>query len=171
MAYDAEKDIWIIKGHTEKSNFDRRANLYVTVYNMDGSTHSTMEFTDTKQGAFYTQWIAPTEPGLYVSMLQYQNSKATQIVHVEEEFDYKYTKSDLNMVDLAREFEELESFAEKFGGQNFEENHKGIEIIGACSVNGFFFDSIPLQGFEPGPYNTALENFKRKIDHKLEREQ
>ncbi len=129
ISYDAEKDIWIIKGHTEKSNFDRRANLYVTVYNMDGSTHSTMEFTDTKQGAFYTQWIAPTEPGLYVAMLQYQNSKATQIVHVEEEFDYKYTKSDLNMVDLAREFDELESFAEKFGGQNFEENPRFASVI------------------------------------------
>ena len=27
--------------------------------------------------------------------------------------------SDLSMVDLAREFEELQSFAEKFGGESF----------------------------------------------------
>jgi hypothetical protein len=129
ISFDAEKDIWIIKGYTEKSNFDYRENLYVTIYKMDGSTHSTMKFTDTRQGTFYTQWVAPTEPGLYVAMLQYQNSKATQIVHVEEEFDYEYTKSDLSMVDLAREFEELESFAIEFGGENFNSNPRFASVI------------------------------------------
>ncbi|MFQ5782041.1 MAG: hypothetical protein ACE5GR_03175 [Nitrosopumilus sp.] len=129
ISYDAEKNIWVIQGFTEKSEFDRRANLYVTVYNMDGSTHSTMKFTDTRQGSFYTQWFAPTEPGLYVAMLQYQDSKATQIVHVEEEFDYDYTKSDLSMVDLAREFEELESFARTFGGSNFDQNPRFASVI------------------------------------------
>jgi len=119
ISFDTEKDIWIIKGATDKPIFDRRENLYVTVFNMDGSIHSSLEFTDTKQGNFYTQWVAPTDPGLYVVMLQYQNSKATQIVHVEEEFDYEYNKSDLNIVDLAREFEELKSFAKEFGGQSF----------------------------------------------------
>ncbi|MFQ5475545.1 MAG: hypothetical protein ACE5DT_00765 [Nitrosopumilus sp.] len=129
VSFDAEKNIWVIQGYTEKSEFDRRENLYVTIYKMDGSIHSTMKFTDTRQGTFYTQWVAPTEPGLYVAMLQYQNSKATQIVHVEEEFDYEYKKSDLNMVELAREFEELESFAEKFGGENFNENPRFTSVI------------------------------------------
>ena len=129
ISFDPEKDIWVIQGHTEKSVFDRRANLYVTIYNMDGSTHSTMKFTDTKQGNFYTQWIAPTEPGLYVAMLQYQNSKATQIVHIEEKFDYEYSQSDLNMVELARDFEELESFAQRFGGENFDANPRFASVI------------------------------------------
>jgi len=129
ISFDAEKDIWIIKGATDKPIYDRRENLYVTIYNMDGSTHSSLEFTDTKQGNFYTQWAAPTDPGLYVVMLQYQNSKATQIVHVEEEFDYEYSPSDLNMVDLAREFEELESFAKEFGGDNFYENHRFASVV------------------------------------------
>jgi len=96
---------------------------------MDGSTHSSLEFTDTKQGNFYTQWAAPTDPGLYVVMLQYQNSKATQIVHIEEKSNYEYSKSDLNLVDLAREFEELESFAKEFGGKNFYENPRFASII------------------------------------------
>ena len=129
ISFDAEKDIWVIQGHTEKSDFDRRVNLYVTIYNMDGSTHSSMKFTDTKQGNFYTQWVAPTEPGLYVAMLQYQNSKATQIVHVEEKFDYEYSKSDLSMVDLAREFEELESFAKEFGRDRFDGNPRFASVI------------------------------------------
>jgi len=129
ISFDIEKDIWVIKGATDKQIFDRRENLYVTIYNMDGSTHSSLEFTDTKQGNFYTQWVAPTDPGLYVVMLQYQNSKATQIVHVEEEFDYEYSKSDLNMVDLAREFEELESFAKEFGGESFYENPRFASVI------------------------------------------
>jgi len=55
ISFDVEKDIWVIQGATEKSVYDRRENLYVTVYNMDGSTHSTLDFTDTKQGNFYTQ--------------------------------------------------------------------------------------------------------------------
>ncbi len=129
ISFDVEKDIWVIQGATEKSVFDRRENLYVTIYNMDGSTHSSLKFTDTKQGNFYTQWIAPTDPGLYVVMLQYQNSKATQIVHVEEKFDNEYSKSDLDMVYLAREFEELESFAKEFGGENFDENPRFASII------------------------------------------
>jgi len=96
---------------------------------MDGSTHSSLEFTDTKQGNFYTQWIAPTDPGLYVVMLEYQDSKATQIVHVEEEYDYEYDTADLNMVDLAREFEELESFAEEFGGESYDTNPRFATVI------------------------------------------
>lgn len=129
ISFDSEKDIWILNGATEKSVFDRRENLYVTVYNMDGTKHSSLEFTDTKQGNFFTQWIAPTDPGLYVVMLQYKDSKASQIVHVEEEFDYEYNDADLSMVDLAREFEELESFAEKFGGDNFIENPRFAAVV------------------------------------------
>jgi len=139
ITFDAEKDIWVIKGATEKSVFDRRENLYVTIFKMDGSTHSSLEFTDTKQGNFYTQWVAPTEPGLYVVMLQYKDSKATQIVHVEEEFDYQYSNSNLNMVDLAREFEELQSFAREFGGDNFENNPRFASVIN--EIKSSFIDS------------------------------
>lgn len=135
ISFDPEKDIWIIKGYTEKSRFDQRENLYVTLYNMDGSIHSNMKFTDTKQGTFYTQWKAPTEPGLYVALLEYQNAKATQIVHVQEEFDYTYSPSDLNMVDLAREFEELESFAQKFGGDNFDSNPRFASVISEIKLD------------------------------------
>jgi len=129
ISFDAEKSIWVINGATEKSAFDRRENLYVTVYNMDGTKHSSLEFTDTKQGNFFTQWIAPADPGLYVVMLQYKDSKASQIVHVDEEFDYEYNAADLNMVELAREFEELESFAEAFGGENYIENPRFASVI------------------------------------------
>lgn len=129
ISFDAEKDIWVINGATEKSVFDRRENLYVTVYNMDGTKHSSLEFTDTKQGNFFTQWIAPADPGLYVVMLQYKDSKASQIVNVEDEFDYEYNAADLSMVDLAREFEELQSFAEKFGGESYSENPRFASVI------------------------------------------
>ncbi|MEK0319094.1 MAG: hypothetical protein QQN43_05905, partial [Nitrosopumilus sp.] len=43
ISFDVEKDIWVIQGATEKSVFDRRENLYVTIYNMDGSTHSSLK--------------------------------------------------------------------------------------------------------------------------------
>ncbi len=129
ISFDAEKNIWVITGATDKSVFDRRENLYVTVFNMDGTTHSALEFTDTKQGNFFTQWVAPADPGLYVVMLQYQNSKASQIVYIEDEFDYKYNDVDLNMIELARDFGELETFAEKFGGDVFTENTRFASVI------------------------------------------
>ncbi len=135
ISYDSEKDIWIIQGATEKSVFDRRENLYVTVYNMDGSTHSNLEFTDTKQGNFFTQWVAPADPGLYVVMLQYKNFKATQIVHIEEDFGYDYSTSDLNRVELAREFEELQSFGETFGGERLDDNPRFASVINQIKAN------------------------------------
>ena len=121
ISFDAEKNIWIIDGATEKSVFGKRENLYLTVFNMDGSKHSSLEFTDTKQGNFFTQWNAPTDPGLYIVMLQYKNLKASQIVHIEEESDHEYKKVDLDITDLAREYEELVSFANVFGGKEFYE--------------------------------------------------
>jgi len=50
-------------------------------------------------------------------------------VHIEEEFDYQYNADDLSMVELAREFDELESFAEKFGGERFYENPRFADVI------------------------------------------
>ena len=159
ISFDNEKDIWIIQGATDKSVFDRRENLYVTVYNMDTSIHSSLEFTDTKQGNFYTQWIAPTDPGLYIVQLQYQDSKATQIVHVEEEFDYKYVDSNLNMVDLAREFEELVSFAKEFGGTNYDSNPRFASVVN--EIKSGFIDADPKR------VSNDLDEFKLIIERYL----
>ena len=129
ISYDPEKNIWVIHGAVDKPIFDRRAPLYVTVFNMDGSTHSSLEFSDTKIGDFYTQWIAPASPGLYVVMLQYQDSKATQIVYVKEHFENVATPSDLNMVKLARDFEELKTFIEKFADKTNNTDSKFSSTI------------------------------------------
>lgn len=129
ISYDPEKNIWVIQGAVEKAISDRRESLYVTVFNMDGGIHSSLEFTDTKNGDFYTQWIAPASPGLYVIMLQYQDSKATQIVYVKEHFENVYTPSDLNMVTLARDFEELKTFIEKFGDKTNNDDSKFSSTI------------------------------------------
>ncbi len=129
LSFDAEKDIWIINGATEKSRFESRENLYVTVYKMDGSTHSSLKFTDTRQGNFYTQWNAPTDPGLYVVSLQYLNSKATQIAYIEEEFTTEYAQPDLDAAKQSRVFDELRSFAKEFGGANFDNNPRITSII------------------------------------------
>jgi len=158
ISYDHEKDIWILNGATEKSVFDKRENLYVTVYRMDGSVHSNLEFTDTRQGNFFTQWDAPAEPGLYVVMLQYKDSKATQIVHVEEEFEYTYNSSDLNIVDLAREFKELESFAQEFGGENFDNNPRFASVINEIKA-GFTDKDAKDVGDNLGELRTIIERY------------
>ena len=124
---------------------------------MDGTLHSNMEFTDTRQGNFYTQWVAPAEPGLYVVMLQYKDSKATQIVHIEEEFEYTYNSSDLDMVDLAREFEELESFAQKFGGENYDNNSRFASVI--TEIKAGFDDKIESVGNNLDELRTIIERY------------
>ena len=159
ISFDAERNTWIIDGAVEKSVFDRRENLYVTVYQMDGTPHSSLEFTDTKQGNFFTQWIAPTDPGLYVVMLQYQDSKASQIVNIEHKFEYEYTESDLDMVSLAREFDELNSFALEFGGDNFTENSRFTSVINEIKIA--FTDKDARQ------VDVNLDEFKMLIEKYL----
>ncbi|MEM3064663.1 MAG: hypothetical protein QW177_04750 [Candidatus Nitrosotenuis sp.] len=122
ITYDAEKQIWVMSGAVDKQVMDRRQNLYLTVYDMQGNTHSTLAFSDTKQGDLYTQWYAPTEPGLYVVVLQWQNNQASQIVDVPEKTTTKHSSEDLKNVDYAREFEELQSFIQTFGGTNYVAN-------------------------------------------------
>ena len=121
ISYDQEKEIWVISGYVDNPVDDRRENLYLTVNDVHGDTHSTLKFTDTREGAFYTQWGAPTDPGLYVVMLQYQNVKASQLVYIEDKSDRNFNQGDLDIVELARKYEELKSFIEQFGGANYND--------------------------------------------------
>ena len=116
ITYDQETGYWILSGAVDKPLFDRRENLYVTIYDSNGNTHSNLKFTDTRHGEFFTQWEAPTQPGLYVIMLQYQNVKASQIVNIEDKEKRTFSTDDLDGAELAREFEELKKFIETFGG-------------------------------------------------------
>ena len=134
VSFDPEKDIWIIEGAVDKSVHDRRENLYVTVYGMDGNMHSTLEFTDTRQGNFFTQWHAPTVPGLYVVTLQYQDSKSSELVHIEEKFDTVFSDDDLDAVELSREFEELKEFMDEFGGEEYRTNPRFASVINEIKV-------------------------------------
>ncbi|WP_255464401.1 hypothetical protein [Nitrosopumilus sp. b1] len=160
ISYDPEQDIWVMSGFVDKPIFDRRENLYLTVYEMDGTTHSNLKFTDTKEGVFFTQWEAPVEPGLYVVMLQYQNQKASQIVNVAEKVDRKYSSQDLDMVELAREFEELQSFVERFGGDNYATNNQRFASV---------INDIELALKEKNPEKTSdkLSELNRLIERYL----
>ena len=128
ITYDQEQDIWILSGYLDKT-IDWRQNLYLTIYDKDGNTHSSLKFTDTKEGEFFTRWHAPTEPGLYVVMLEWENAKASQLVYIPEEVDYVYSDEDLDIVELAREFEELESFIEAFGGDEYQNKSDRLASI------------------------------------------
>ena len=159
ISYDLEKEIWVLRGAVEKSRFDDRENLYVTIFNMDGSKHSNLKFTDTKHGDFYTQWIAPAEPGLYFVTLQYQNVKATQIINIEEEFDTVYSESDYDMVELARDFEELQTFVKKFGGENYDGESRFSKVIGDIKLG--------LANRDAENVDEKLEELKRLIERYL----
>jgi hypothetical protein len=120
ISYDPEQEIWVMSGHVDNPTDDHRENLYLTVYDMTGETHSTLKFTDTREGAFFTQWEAPAESGLYVVILQYQNVKASQLVYIEDKSDRNFNQGDLDIVELAREYDELKSFIKEFGGANYD---------------------------------------------------
>ena len=117
ISYDGEKDIWTMSGAVNSQNSVREP-LYLTVYDMEGNTHSELKFSDTKSGEFFTQWQTPVEPGIYVVALQYQNSQASQIVSVEENQVPVYEAADLQNNSIAKEFEGLEEFISVFGGGN-----------------------------------------------------
>ena len=121
--YDQENEIWVLQGYLDKPIMDRRHKLHVTVYSMDGIPSEKIEFYDTKDGAFYTQWYAPVEPGLYVIMLEYLDVKASQIISVEAKMTTSYTPTDLARADLSEDFEELKNFVDRFGGAN-QESHQ-----------------------------------------------
>jgi hypothetical protein len=164
ISFDQEKDIWIMKGSVNNREpmmmDDRRENLYLTVYDMDANIHSTLKFKDTRDGDFYTQWHAPTEPGLYVVMLQYQNEKASQIVNVQDKSEYSYTSGELSDAELARDFEELKSFISSFGGDNFAKNQERFDSV---------MDSIKsgLADRDSEIVNEKLDELKRLIERYL----
>jgi hypothetical protein len=164
ISFDPEKDIWIMKGSVNNREpmmmDDRRENLYLTVYDMEANVHSTLKFKDTRDGDFYTQWHAPTEPGLYVVMLQYQNDKASQIVNVQDKTEYSYSSGELSDSELAREFEELRSFINSFGGKNLKENNERFESV---------MDSIKtgLADRDSETVNEKLDELKRMIERYL----
>ncbi len=121
ISYQGESDLWVLSGFVEKEEFDRRKVLNATVYDMKGDVHSTLKFSDTREGRFYTQWEAPADPGLYVVLLQYENSKASQIINIEDKEQKSYRLADLNLSEMAAEFEELKTFMTKFGGANYQD--------------------------------------------------
>ncbi|KAG2479806.1 MAG: conserved exported protein of unknown function, partial [Nitrosopumilales archaeon] len=133
ISYDLENDIWILEGFVNKPDGlwkkGLRQNLYVTVYEASGEVHSTLKFTDTKHGRFFTQWRAPTEPGLYVVMLQYMDHKTSQLVNVEERIVREYSTTELDGAELSREYEELENFIEVFGETNYGKHESKFDPV------------------------------------------
>ena len=51
--------------------------------------------------------------------------------------------------------------------KHFPAVHRGIEIKGAVSTDGFYFTTKIYQGFEPGFYDEALERFKKTLDERI----
>jgi len=133
ISYDLEDDIWILEGFVNKPDGlrkkDMRQDLYVTVYDASGDVHSDLKFKDTKHGRFFTQWHAPTEQGLYVVMLQYMDHKTSQLVNVEERIVREYSSVELDSVELAREYEELENFIEVFGETNYGKHESKFDPV------------------------------------------
>src|SRR5574338_611968 len=134
ISYNPENQIWVMSGAVDKDLFDSRENLYRTIYDMEGNQDSTLKFSDTKDGDFYTQWYAPTQPGLYVVKLQWRDAIASQIVNVAAKStvtattpppDSDYTQN----VDLARQFEDLQKFVESFGGSNYQSNRDKFDPV------------------------------------------
>ena len=127
--YDQENEIWVLQGYLDKPIMDRRHKLHVTVFSMDGVPSENIQFYDTKDGAFFTQWHAPVDPGLYVIMLEYLDVKASQIISVEDKKTTIFSSSDLAKADLSQDFDELRGFVERFGGLNLDRNMAKFDSV------------------------------------------
>ena len=67
-------------------------------------------------------------------MLQYMDHKTSQLVNVEERIVREYSATELDSAELSREFEELETFLEKFGGENYYENPRFDEVLDEIKI-------------------------------------
>jgi len=158
--YDQENEIWILQGFLDKPIMDRRHKVHVTVYSMDGVPSEKIEFYDTKDGAFFTQWHAPVEPGLYVIMLEYLDVKASQIISVDEKKTTSYSSSDLARADLSEDFEELKDFVDRFGGVN-----QGTNMVKFVSVYKKITSALGNNDLEEA--DEELSELKRLIERYL----
>ncbi|NDB87481.1 MAG: hypothetical protein EB164_00880 [Thaumarchaeota archaeon] len=134
ISYNPISQTWVMNGAVDKDLFDKRENLYVTIYDMKGNQHSTLKFSDTKDGDFYTQWFAPTDPGLYVVKLQWRNAISSQIADVAEKPTTTAktpppTKEYTQNVDLARQYENLQNFIKAFGGSGYSNNKAKFDPV------------------------------------------
>ncbi len=127
--YDLENGFWVLRGYLDKPDMDKREQLNATVYSTTGEKYGELRFFGTKHGEFLTQWEAPVEPGLYFIMLQYQDSKASQIVSVEERIDRSYSSSELGRAKLSEYFEDMKNFIEEFGSKNLGANNARFDSI------------------------------------------
>ncbi len=159
ISYDHEKDIWVISGAVQKSVTDRRENLYLTVYDTLGHMHSSLEFTDGRQGEFFTLWNAPTEPGLYVVMLQFQNIRASQLVNIEDKTERIPRPGEVGTVDLSREFEEIKSFLNRFGGPDRVSDPIFASLISSIKS--------ALEDRNPDLANSRIDSLERLIERHL----
>ncbi len=128
VTYDLEGKIWEVSGYLDK-NISTRQTIYLTILDKNADAHSGLEFTDTRDGRFLTKWNAPAEAGLYVALLEWENTKASRLVYVPAEVDYTYTGDDLDMVELARDLEDLKTFMEEFGGANYADKSASLSLI------------------------------------------
>jgi len=140
ISYNPQSQIWVMNGAVDKELFDRRENLYLTVYDTQGNMHSTLKFSDTKDGDFFTQWFAPTEPGFYVVKLQWRNAIASQIVDVAEKSTITAktpppSQDYVQNVDLAREYEDLQNFIKVFGSSGYNSNKAKFDSVMADVEN------------------------------------
>jgi len=158
--YDQENEIWVLQGFLDKPNMDRRHKVHVIVYSMNGIPSEKIQFYDTKDGAFYTQWHAPVEPGLYVIMLEYLDVKASQIISVEKKKTTIYSSSDLARADLSDDFGELKDFVNRFGGANLISNTAKFD-----SVYNKITYSLSNNDLEEA--NEELSDLKRLIERYL----
>lgn len=115
IEYDHEDDSWTISGAVNKEYNDRE-KLTLTVSDSDGDRVGLLEFFDTTQGTFFTKWREPVEPGLYVIMMQYRDRFASNLVHVEDGETHEPLPGELEMIEISREFSELERFMREYGG-------------------------------------------------------
>ncbi|CAI9831226.1 conserved exported hypothetical protein [Nitrosopumilaceae archaeon] len=163
ISFEQERGLWVMRGQVEKERPDYKDELEITIYNMDGSKHSTLEFFATKRGEFFTQWNAPAEPGLYVAQVRFidppRDATATQIVNIREKFEYKYTPSDQDTFSLARDFDQLKKFAVRFGGEKYSTTERLTTAISSAETA---FSTGSTSSME-----SKLDDIKRIIDRYL----
>ena len=121
VSFDDSQNLWSIDGGVYKHSFNSRDKLSFVLDDVDGNRIGELVFLNTKHGEFNVLWHKDVPPGLYIAKISHGNSHDYQLVSIQNKHGTEFSQKEIEIMDLASQYEKLESFLYLFGGNNYKQ--------------------------------------------------
>ena len=121
VSFDDSQNIWNIDGGVYKHSFNSRGKMFFVLYDVDGNNIGKLNFLNTKHGEFNVLWHKDVPPGLYIAKISHGNSHDYQLISIQNEHGTKFSQKEIEIMNLASQYEKLENFLHVFGGNNYKQ--------------------------------------------------